>query len=142
MKLIDQKIKEAMLAKDQNALEALRGLKTAVTNEQKKLANRELTESEFLTILNTVIKQRNNSIEMFTQAGRTELVTKEQEQLKTILCFKPSQLSDEELIEKIKPIIGDNKNVGMLMGIFNKTYPDLKGQFDNNNLKTLITSLC
>jgi len=106
------------------------------------LANRELTESEFLTILNTVIKQRNNSIEMFTQAGRTELVTKEQEQLKTILCFKPSQLSDEELIEKIKPIIGDNKNVGMLMGIFNKTYPDLKGQFDNNNLKTLITSLC
>lgn len=142
MKLIDEKIKEAMFAKNQNALEALRGLKTAVTNKEKTLGNRELTESEFLSVLSTTIKQRTDSIDMFTQAGRSDLVQKEQDQLNTILVFQPKQLTDEVLLEKVKLIMGENKNVGMLVGLFNKTYPDLKGQFDNNNLKALITSLC
>lgn len=142
MKLIDEKIKEAMFAKNQNALEALRGLKTSVTNKEKTLGNRELTESEFLSVLSTTIKQRTDSIDMFTQAGRSDLVQKEQDQLNTILVFQPKQLTDEVLLEKVKLIMGENKNVGMLVGLFNKTYPDLKGQFDNNNLKALITSLC
>ena len=92
MKLIDEKIKEAMFAKNQNALEALRGLKTSVTNKEKALGNRGLTESEFISVLSTTIKQRMDSIEMFTQAGRSDLVEKEQDQLSTILVFQPRQL--------------------------------------------------
>ena len=84
----------AAKAKDKIRLSAIRMLKTALHNKEIDLM-RLLNESETLQIIAAMVKQRKDSIEQFAKGGRTDLVEKEEAELKVVQEFMPAQMSDD-----------------------------------------------
>jgi uncharacterized protein YqeY len=93
---MDEEMVMAAKAKDKIRLSALRMLKSGLHNREIDL-KRELGEAEFLQLLSSMVKQRKDSIEQFAKGGRTDLVEKEEAELKVIEEFLPTQLSEAEL---------------------------------------------
>lgn len=95
-KKMDQEMILAAKAKDKIRLSALRLLKSGLHNREIDL-KRELSEAEFLQLLSAMVKQRRDSIEQFEKGGRTDLVEKEEAELKVIQEFMPTPMSETEL---------------------------------------------
>jgi hypothetical protein len=93
---MDQEMILAAKAKDKIRLSALRMLKSGLHNREIDL-KRELNEAEFLQLLSVMVKQRKDSIEQFEKGGRTDLVEKEETELKVIQEFMPTPMSETEL---------------------------------------------
>ena len=126
-KRITDDMKSAMKAKDKEFLRATRMIIEAI--KQKEVDERvELDDSQVLTVINKMVKQRKDSISQFDVAGRTDLVEIEEAELEIIKKYMPEQLSDEEVEIFVDKAINDSgsdsmKDMGKLMGI-------LKGQLD------------
>ncbi len=112
--------KEAMKAKNKVALSALRALSGAM--KQFEVDNRvEVTDVDALAIITKQVKQRKDSIEQFTIAGRTDLVENEKGQLSVIETFMPTQLSEAQVTTEVEAAIvelGANSiaDMGKVMG--------------------------
>ncbi len=129
MSLFDQvseDIKRAMLAKDKVALDALRGIKKEFLEAKKaKGSDGELHDDKALQILQKMVKQRKESAELFTQAGRAELAADELAQCKIIEQYLPAMLSEEELTAALRDIIAQvgaagPQDMGKVMGVATK----------------------
>ena len=92
-------LKEAMKAKDTVALSTLRALKTALTNAAIESGNKDnvVSDSDALAIVRKQIKQRNDSIEQFENAGRAELAENEKAEIAVLEKYLPAALSSEEV---------------------------------------------
>ena len=125
--LITNDMKLAMKAQDKPALKAIRMILGAI--KQKEIDDRiELNDSQVLTVIQKMVKQRKDSISQFADAGRTDLVEVEESELVIINNYMPEQLSDDEVDAAVTKAIADSgadsmKDIGKLMGI-------LKGQLD------------
>lgn len=97
---IPQDLKEAMKARDQTRLTVLRSLKSALTNAaiEKGGLGTELDEAEATAVLRKQLKQRQDSLEQFANAGRDELADKERAEIVILETYLPQQLSNEEII--------------------------------------------
>lgn len=106
---INNDIKEAMLAKNQAALLALRAVKSAIliaeTAEGRK--SPELTKEEEIQLLSRQVKQRKDSIEQFRKNNRNDLADKEALELAIIEKYLPKAISVTELDEALKAIIAE-----------------------------------
>lgn len=129
MSLFDQvseDIKRAMLAKDKVALDALRGIKKEFLEAKTaKGSDGELHDDKALQILQKMVKQRKESAELFTQAGRAELAADELAQCKVIEQYLPAMLSEEELTAALRDIIAQvgaagPQDMGKVMGVATK----------------------
>ena len=132
---INSKLNEEMVgaakAKDKIRLSAIRMLQAAMHNKEINLM-RPLNESEVLQVLSSMIKQRKDSIEQFANGGRTDLVEKEEAELRVIQEFMPAQVSEEEVDSLIKKTIEEAgavsvKDMGKVMKIL---MPKLTGVAD------------
>jgi len=128
---LSEEIVIAAKAKDKIRLSAIRMLKTALHNKEIDLM-RPLNEGEILQILSAVVKQRKDSIEQFMKGGRTDLVEKEEAELKVVQEFMPAQMSNEEVENVIKKAIAEAgalsvKDMGKVMKIL---IPQLTGKAD------------
>lgn len=91
-------IKDAMRAKDTIALTALRALKSAfLVLETAPGAAGDISETEAVAVVRKQIKQREDSISQFEQAGRTELADKEKAEIVVLENFLPQALSEAEI---------------------------------------------
>ena len=123
---ISEDIKKAMLAKDKVALDALRGIKKEFLEAKTaKGSDGELHDDKALQILQKMVKQRKESAEMFTQAGRPELAEEEMAQCAIIERYLPAMLSEEELTEALRAIIAQvgatgPQEMGKVMGVATK----------------------
>lgn len=98
---INQDLTAAMKAKDEIRLSTLRMMKTALKKEElEREKGQTLTEAEAVKILQSLLKQRRDSIEQFTKAGRQELADKETAEMKIIEAYLPAAL-DEAAIGNI-----------------------------------------
>jgi len=98
---IQADLTQAMKSKDELRLSALRMVKSALKlKEVEKI--RPLEDAEVLQILQTLIKQRRESIEMFTRGGRQELAAKEQKEILVIESYLPSAPSDAEMDQAVE----------------------------------------
>jgi uncharacterized protein YqeY len=107
---LEQKImpelKAAMLAKDEKSMRSLRAIKAAIINAKTaEGAGGELKEEDEIKLLQKLVKQRRDSLDIFTQQNRPDLATKEQEEIEVIEKFLPRQLSQDELKAEIGKII-------------------------------------
>jgi len=132
---IDQDMLVAAKAKDKVTLSALRLIKAALHNREIDL-KREANDSEFIQILSGMVKQRRDSIEQFAKGGRTDLVEKEEAELKIIQAFMPRPLSEEEMLQEIRSAIDETgalsvKDMGKVMKIL---MPKLTGKVDGKLL--------
>lgn len=115
-------MKTAMRAKDTVALSALRGLKTALQNAQVAKGNvhEQLPEAEAQAVVRKQIKQREDSVRMYTEAGRTELVEKEQAEMKVLATFLPAEMTEAEILPVLESVIAElgatgRKDMGRVM---------------------------
>jgi len=137
-------LKEAMKAKDQVALRALRAIKSAILIEKtKEGGNGELAEGDEIKILQKMAKQRKDSIAIFDEQGRGDLSEKEKEELKVIATFLPEQLSEAELTTALKAIIAETgatsmKDMGKIMGMANQKFA---GRADGKTISTIIKKI-
>ena len=104
---VQEEMKNAMRAKDQVALVALRAIKSAIlyarTSEGR--SDGPLSEAEEMSLLVKQAKQRRDSIDSFRQNNRPDLAEKEEAELKIIQLFLPKQLSAEELASSVKALV-------------------------------------
>ncbi len=141
---IEEGIKKAMLAREQDRLQALRSIKSAILlAETEKGAKEELTEEAEMKLLTKAAKQRKDSAEIFGKEGRKDLEETELKELKVIEEFLPKQLSDEELSQKIKEIIEkvgakSPSEIGKVMGVASK---ELAGKADGKKISELAKTL-
>lgn len=118
-------LKEAMKAKDQAALRALRAIKQAILLFNTSGTNELLDETAEVRILQKLIKQRKESAQIFHQQSRPDLAIIEEEEIEVIIRFLPQQLSPEELKEAIQALIQETgangmKDMGRLIGAANQ----------------------
>jgi len=111
---IPEDIKNAMRAKDTTALNALRALKSALTNAaiEKGGLGTELTEPEVLAVLRKQIKQRVDSYEQFEKAGRPELAATEKTEIEILSRYLPAALTDDEMTAIIEKAITETGATG------------------------------
>jgi len=138
---IDQKIKEAMLAKDQAKLRGFRAIKAALLLARtEKGSSEEIDEEAELKILQRLIKQRKESSDIYKQQGRADLAVIEDEEIEVISQFMPQQMSKEEIEAVIANIITTSgassvKDMGKVMGLANK---ELAGKADGKLIAEIV----
>lgn len=129
-------LKEALKNKDQVALSTIRLITAALKDRDiaaRSKGNSEgISEPEILSMLQSMIKQRGDSIKMYRDAGREELAEREEAEVAIIQSFLPTQLSDEEIAVAIDAAIAETgaesiKDMGKIMGILKSKYA---GQID------------
>jgi uncharacterized protein YqeY len=105
---LDADLKEALLAGDRLRVELLRGLKAAVLNET--IANRGSSDEVDITkVISKEIKKRDQAIELYLQAGRTELADKETAEKELLSAYLPTQLAEPELQAAVDSAIAETK---------------------------------
>ena len=82
----------------------------------------EVNDEKALQIINKMIKQRNDSISQFKEGGREDLADKEQQEVEILSKYKPEQLSEEDITEKVKSAIEETgaesmQDIGKVMGV-------------------------
>ncbi len=103
---IQKDMTEAMRARDERRLSALRMVKAALKNrEVEKMAA--LSDQEAMQVLATLIKQRKDSIEQFTRGGRPELAEKEAGEISVIEAYLPKAVSEDEIRAVVRATIGE-----------------------------------
>lgn len=137
-------MKDAMRAKDQRALGTVRLILAAL--KDRDIAAREkgnldgISDEEALGMMQTMVKQRQESIKLYEQGGRCELAEQEQEEIDVIRRFLPSQIEGPELEVTIKTTIqeigaADLKDMGRTMAALKQKYP---GQMDFSKASGLV----
>jgi len=103
---IQKDLVDAMRAKDELRLSVLRGMKTAIKNKEVEKM-RALDEPESIQILQTLVKQRKESIEQFTKGNRPELASKETKELAIIESYLPAGASEAEMDAAVAKAISE-----------------------------------
>jgi uncharacterized protein YqeY len=102
---IQNEITLAMKAKDEIRLGALRSVKAAILNEKSNGKYHELTDTDIVTLIQKLIKQRQEAENIYFEAGRLELAEKERKERVVLEEFVPKQLSYAEVEANVKEII-------------------------------------
>ena len=128
---IESRLNEALKAKDKNTYPTLR-LVSAIKDAEiagRSKGQKEVTDSDITAILKKMIKQRNESCEVYKKAGRKELLENETREIEVISTFTPKQLSEEETKkicqETVKSVGATSmKDMGKVMGALKAKYAD------------------
>ena len=129
---IDEDYKKAIKNKQQDKINALRLIRSAIKDKDissRSSENKEvISDTEILTLLISLIKQRKDSIEQFQKANRDDLIKNEQSEIDVINQYLPNQKTEEETEIIIDNLIKANnlenlKDMGKLMGFIKKDYP-------------------
>jgi uncharacterized protein len=146
--MLEEKImgemKDAMKAKDEGTLRALRAIKAEIIKAKTDPgAGGKIDEATELKFLQKMVKQRKDSLDIFEKQGREDLAAKEKEELVVIERFLPAQLSEAEITDAIKNIIAETgatsaADLGKVMGIASK---QLAGKADGKAISGIVKSL-
>lgn len=137
-------LKIAMKGRDKLRLETLRTLRAQLMEREiAKRGKGDLTSEEEISVVQTAVKKRRESIEMFQKAGRIDLVDIESKEIEIIQEYLPEQLSADEVEITVRRIMGE---AGLSTAAdFNKLMPaamkELKGRADGRLIQELVRKL-
>ena len=131
-KKIEEKLSEALKAKDKNTYPTLRLVVSAIKDAEiasRTKDQKEMSDSDLTNILKKMIKQRNESCEVYKKAGRNELLENETKEIEVISTFLPKQLSEEETKKICEEVIKSTgassmKDMGKVMGVLKSKHAD------------------
>jgi uncharacterized protein YqeY len=131
-KKIEAKLNETLKAKDKNTYPTLRLVVSAIKDAEiagRTKGQKELSDSDITSILKKMIKQRNESCDVYKKAGRNELLENETKEIEVISSFLPKQLSEEETKKICEDAIKSSgassmKEMGKVMGILKSKHAD------------------
>lgn len=139
---INTDIKTAMLSKNDAALRSLRAIKQVILMAKTSGSGTISSEDE-IKMVQKLIKQRKESVEIYNQQNRDDLVKTELEEIAVIEKYLPKQISEEEVRTQLKALIDQNNakgpaDLGRLMGIASKHFA---GKADNKLVSTLLKQM-
>jgi uncharacterized protein YqeY len=123
--LITNDLKEAMKAKDQVALRSIRAIKAAILLFKTDGSGDVLDMGKEIKLLQKLVKQRQDSLDIYTKQGREDLAVTEREEIAVIQKYLPAQLTDDELKAAITELIAESgatsiKEMGKVIGLANQ----------------------
>ncbi len=129
---IENKLNEALKTKDKNTYPTLRLIISAIKDAEiaeRSKGQKKITDSDITAILKKMIKQRNESCEIYKKAGRNELLESETKEIDVISSYLPKQLSEEETKkicqETLKSLGATSmKDMGKVMGALKSKHAD------------------
>jgi uncharacterized protein YqeY len=132
---INNAVKEAMKAKDERKLSTLRMVNSVIKNadiDARGQGKLPLSDDDLLGVLQKMIKQRQESVELYDKGGRPELAAQEREEIAVISAYLPAQLSDDDVKAAIAAVIQETgaasiKDMGKVIGVLKTKYA---GQMD------------
>lgn len=140
---INEDLKESMKSGDKLRLETLRSLRASIIEFSKSGTGKDMSEEDAQKILLNASKKRKDAIEMYKQAGRQDLLEKEESELAIISAYLPEQLSESEVVDALKSIIQQvgaegPKDMGKVMGLAMK---ELRGKADGTLVQQCLKQL-
>jgi uncharacterized protein YqeY len=132
---INNAVKEAMKAKNERKLSTLRMVNATIKNadiDARGQGKPPLSDGDLLSVLQKMIKQRQEAVELYDKGGRAELAEQEREEIAVISAYLPKQMSDDEINTAISAIIAETsasgiKDMGKVIGALKAKYA---GQMD------------
>lgn len=136
-------LKEAMKAKNQPALRAIRAIKAAILLVKTDGSGKDLDHDGEIKMIQKMVKQRQESLDIFNKQGREDLAEIEKEEIEVIQKYLPEQMSEEKLKEVVQQIIKSEgaagmKDMGKIMGL---ATAKVAGQADGKALATIVKAL-
>ena len=137
---INSDLKEAMKSNDNVRLQTIRSIRALILEFEKSGTGKKLDSDEEIKLLTSAVKKRKEAIEEYVKAGRNDLASIEEAELKIIMSYLPKQLSMDEIISKVKQLadqIGAHSKTD-----FPKLMPlavkELKGLADGKAIKEAV----
>ena len=129
---IEEKLNQALKAKDKNTYPTLRLVVSAIKDAEiagRTKGQKVISDSDITTILKKMIKQRNESCEVYKKAGRNELLENETKEIEVINAFLPKQLSEDETKKICADVVksvgaSSMKDMGKVMGALKSKHSD------------------
>ena len=139
-------MKEAMRSKERRRLTTIRLIMAAVKDRDISVrteSDSKVGDPEIIDILSKMVKQRNDSIKAYEDAGRLELAKQESDEIDIIREFLPKQLDQSEIEVAVKKVINDTsasglKDIGKIMGTLKEAY---SGKMDFSQASAIAKNL-
>ena len=140
---INDALKKAMKAKNERAVSTLRMVNSTLKNadiEARGGGKGPLGDAELLALLQKMIKQRQESVELYEKGGRADLVRQEQEEIAIISAYLPKQMSEPEMKAAIEAAVKETgaagmKDMGKVIGVLRGKYA---GQMDMGRASAMV----
>ncbi|MBI4670176.1 MAG: GatB/YqeY domain-containing protein [Chloroflexi bacterium] len=144
---LNDDLKEAMRAREQARISAIRMLKAAIANVEFARTDaknpdygKPLTEGDLLRAVENQIKQRRESIELYTKGNRPELAAQEQAEIAALQKYMPQQLTREEIRVQVEKVIAD-LNTREFPKVMKEAATRLKGRADGRLVNEVVKEL-
>lgn len=140
---ITNDLKEAMKSKDQAALRSVRAIKAAILIFKTDGSGNVLDEANEIKIVQKLVKQRQDSLEIYNKQGREDLAVTEREEIAELLKYLPAQMSEDELKSSLQAIITETgassaKDMGKVIGLANQK---LAGKAEGKVIAAMVKEL-
>lgn len=140
---INEDLKTAMKAKDQAALRGIRAIKSAILIYNTSGAAEPLNDEKEIALLQKLIKQRQDSLDIYEKQGREDLAVVEREEIEVIMRYLPKQLTEVELRAAIADIISRTgaqsmRDMGKVMAEASK---ELAGKADGKTISGVVKEI-
>lgn len=140
---INNDLKEAMKSKDQASLRSIRAIKAAILLFKTDGSGNELDAASEIKLLQKLVKQRQDSLDIFEKQGREDLAVTEREEIAVIRKYLPAQLSEDELKDAIRGMIAETgatsgKDMGKVIGLANQR---LSGKAEGKAIAAMVKEL-
>ena len=140
---INNAVKDAMKAKDERKLSTLRMVNSTLKNsdiEARGQGKPPLSDEDILGVLQKMIKQRQESVELYDKGGRPELAAQEREEIAVISAYLPKQMSEDDVTKAIADAIAETgaagmKDMGKVIAVLRAKYA---GQMDFGKASGLV----
>ena len=140
---INNAVKEAMKAKDERKVSTLRMVNSTIKNadiEARGQGKPPLSDGDLLSVLQKMIKQRQEAVELYDKGGRAELANQEREEIAIITAYLPKQMSEDDVKKAISAVITETgaagiKDMGKVIGALKAKYA---GQMDFGKASALV----
>ena len=139
---IEGDIVQAMRARDQGRLDALRFLRSVI-QAQEKSKGESLDDEGVVQVVSKQVNDRRESIRMFQEGNREDLVAKESVELEVLEAYLPPQLSQDELAQLVRQVIEEvgattARDKGRVMG---RLMPQVRGKADGTEVNALVEQI-
>ena len=141
--IIQKDLVQGMKDHQEHTVSALRSVKTAIMEVKTAPGGKkELEDGDIIKIIQKLVKQRKESMDIYSQAGRNELADNEQQEMLVLMNYLPKMLTESEVEEIVAKTIADlgattMKDMGKVMGFISKTYA---GQVDGSIVSRIVKS--
>jgi len=139
---VEADFKAALKARRQDEVSALRLVRAALKNKEKE-GRGPVGEEEAVKVLKTLAKQRQESIDQFSQAGRTDLAAKEEAELKIISAYLPAQVDEATIRQAVAEAIAElgARSMKDLGGVMKNSLARLGAGADGKKVNAIVKEL-